>query len=153
MPIAAVVLLAAVWLLGLAIVAHHDPFGAADTDVWRWFTAHRSTGTTAIISALTVLFSPVWVGIWTVVVAAILGVADRSVLRATQVVLTVAAAGALCEILKLAVGRPRPPAAQQIGGPEVSLSFPSGHVSGTAALVLSVALALTAHFGIVFLTL
>ena len=131
--------LIAVWLLGLAIVAHHNPVAALDTSVWQWWVGHRSVGTTAVVSALTALFSPMWVGIWTVIAAGLLAVRDRWVLRAAQVVGTVAAVGVVCEIVKLAVNRTRPPVADQIGGPELSLSFPSGHVSGTAALAIGVA--------------
>ncbi|MEH3154613.1 MAG: phosphatase PAP2 family protein [Gordonia paraffinivorans] len=135
----------AVWLLGLAIVAHHDPVAGADTAVWRWWVQHRSPGTTAVVSAVTILFSPVWVGIWTIVAAGVLVVRDRVLVRAAQLVATVGAIGLLCEIVKLAVGRARPPVAQQIGGPEVTLSFPSGHVAGAAALALGLAAVVTAH--------
>ncbi|GAA1897252.1 phosphatase PAP2 family protein [Williamsia serinedens] len=137
--------LAAVWLLGLVITAHHNPVAAIDTSVWEWWAGHRSPGTTAVVSALTVMFSPVWIGIWTVIAAGFLAVVDRSVLRAAQVMATVVAVGAVCEIVKLAVGRARPPVASQIGGPELSLSFPSGHVSGTAALAIGFAVVVTAR--------
>ncbi|MBE7193294.1 MAG: phosphatase PAP2 family protein [Gordonia polyisoprenivorans] len=137
--------LAAVCLLGLSSVAHHNPVAALDTSVWQWWVGHRSAGITAVVSALTVMFSPVWVGIWAVVAAAFLAVRDRSVLRGTQVVGTVAAVGVVCEIVKLAVNRARPPAVDQIGGPELSLSFPSGHVSGTAALAIGTAVVVTAE--------
>lgn len=138
-------LLFLVWLLGVTIASHHNPFAGLDVAVGEWFVEHRSPGMTAIVSALTVIFSPVWVGMWTVISAAVLGVRDRSLPRATQVLMTVAMAGAMCEILKIAVGRARPPIAHQIGGTELSMSFPSGHVSGTAALTLGLAVALTAR--------
>ena len=133
-------LLLLVWILGLMIVSHHNPFAGADVAVWEWFVEHRSGGTTAAVSALTIMFSPVWVSIC----AGIIAVRDRSALRATQVVVTVALAGAMCEILKVAVARARPPVAQQVGGTELSLSFPSGHVSGFTALALGLAVAVTA---------
>lgn len=141
----AVLAAVSVWLLGLAIVAHHNPVATLDVTVWQWWMEHRSTGMTAIVSALTVMFSPVWVGIWTVVIAGFLVVRDRSVLRAAQLLATVAVVGVACEIVKVAVGRARPPVAHQIGGPELSLSFPSGHVSGTAALAIGVAVIVTAR--------
>lgn len=146
--VAGTALLLLVWLLGLTIVSHHNPFAATDLAVWRWFVEHRSSGVTAAVSALTAMFSPVWVGIWTAVSAAVLGVRDRSALRATQVIVTVALAGAMCEMVKVAVGRARPPVAQQVGGAELSLSFPSGHVTGTAALVFGLAVALTMRFSL-----
>lgn len=146
--VAGAALLLLVWLLGLMIVAHHNLFAGPDVAVWQWFVDHRSVGTTAVISALTTMFSPVWVGIWTMICAGILVVRDGSVVRAGRLIVTVGLAGALCEIVKIAVSRARPPVAQQVGGAELSLSFPSGHVSGTAALALGLAVTLTSGFSL-----
>ncbi len=139
----AVLLVMVVGVVGVAIAAHHNPAGFADTGVLNWMLAHRTGGVTSVATVLTDMFSPTWVGIWTVIAAAVLLVHDRTVVRGTALLGTVVAAGLGCELFKLAVNRSRPPRIDQVASPEVAMSFPSGHVTGTAALVFGVAVITT----------
>lgn len=138
------VLVAVVLGLGLAIAAHHDPAAGADSDTLRWFLGHRTPWATHLTTALSAVFAPTWVAIAAVVVAVGLIRRDRLLDRGARVLGTVAIAGALAEVFKLAVDRLRPPAFDQVGSPEAAMSFPSGHVTGTCALLLAAALTVTA---------
>ena len=101
----------------------------------RLHTPHR----TLVVDVAMQVFSPFAVAVWTALAAIILLVRDASVLRAVVLVSTVASAGALCVTLKVLAARPRPPVIDQVGVLETTYSFPSGHVAGTAALVVAVA--------------
>lgn len=101
----------------------------------RLHTPHR----TSVVDVAMQVFSPFAVAVWTALAAIILLVRDASVLRAVMLVATVASAGALCATLKVLVARPRPPVTDQVGVLETTYSFPSGHVAGTAALVVAAA--------------
>ena len=94
---------------------------------------------TLVLDVAVQVFSPCAVAVWTALAAIILLVRDASVLRAVMLVATVASAGALCATLKVLAARPRPPVIDQVGVLETTYSFPSGHVAGTAALVVAVA--------------
>ncbi|KXP01048.1 hypothetical protein AXK60_09545 [Tsukamurella pseudospumae] len=111
-----------------------------DSAVMNAIEPSRSAGVTSVVSVLTDLFSPVLIPVWALCVAGFLLFRDRRVQRAVTVLAAVAAAAAVAEMIKLVVGRPRPPAADQLGAHEATLSYPSGHVTGTAALLLAVAL-------------
>ncbi|MGU3291068.1 phosphatase PAP2 family protein [Williamsia sp. M5A3_1d] len=137
------VLVVVVLGLGLAIAVHHDPAAGADFSTLRWALDHRTPWATHLASALSAVFAPTWVAVAAVVVAGVLIWRDRLLDRGALVVAAVASAGALAEVFKVAVDRLRPPAVDQVGSPEAAMSFPSGHVTGTCALVLAVALAVT----------
>lgn len=137
------VLVAAVLGLGLAIAVHHDPAAGADSATLRWFLDHRTPWATHVTTALSTVFAPLWVAIAAVVVAVGLIRRDRLLDRGARVLGTVAIAGAVAEAFKLAINRLRPPAIDQIGSPGAAASFPSGHVTGTCALLLAAALTVT----------
>jgi undecaprenyl-diphosphatase len=138
------VLTAVVLGLGLAIAIHHDPAAGADSATLRWFLDHRTPSATHLATALSTMFAPLWVAVAAFLVAVGLVRRDRRLDRGARVVGAVAIAGALAEVFKLAVNRLRPPAVDQVGSPEAAASFPSGHVTGTAALLLATALTVTA---------
>ena len=94
---------------------------------------------TTAVDLVTLLFSPWAVTVWTALTAVILYVRDSNMLRAMVLVATVTVAGAVCEALKVLVARPRPPVADQLGVLETTYSYPSGHVTGAAALVIATA--------------
>ncbi|GAA1456982.1 phosphatase PAP2 family protein [Williamsia maris] len=136
-------LVAAVVLLGVAIALRFNPLGSVDHHVLNWMLDHRSTGVTSVATTVTDLFAPLWTGMWTVLAAAILVVLDRTLIRAITLLGTVALAGAVCELIKLAVDRLRPPKFDQVASPELAMSFPSGHVTGAAALLIGLAVIAT----------
>ncbi|TQC46029.1 phosphatase PAP2 family protein [Rhodococcus sp. WS4] len=110
------------------------PLTNADVPVTTWFVAHRSAAFDRAALFVTDLGSPAV----TVLLAGLCGVAlawhRRSVLPGVLVVGTVAAATTASTALKLVVERSRPALdLQEIL--ESDYSFPSGHVTGTAALL------------------
>lgn len=111
-----------------------------DSAVMSSIEASRTAGLTSVISVVTELFSPALVPVWALCVAGFLLYRDRRVQRAATVLVSVVGAAAVAEVIKLVVGRPRPPAADQVSAYEATLSYPSGHVTGTAALLIAVAL-------------
>ncbi|PXW28790.1 UNVERIFIED_CONTAM: undecaprenyl-diphosphatase [Williamsia faeni] len=142
-PAVGLVIVGLVVAVGVATVLHHNPFGAVDASVLEWMVSHRSSGGITVIAGVTGLFGPVWVVAWTAIAAVAFILFDRNAVRAITVVASVAVAGALGAILKLVFDRTRPPFVDQAATFEASQSFPSGHVTGTTALVLGLALAVT----------
>lgn len=142
-PVVAMLVIALVAGLGVAIAVGHNPMSGVDNSVLQWTIGHRSPAATTVMSGVTNLFGPAWVLTWTLLAAIALILYDDTVIRGVTVLSTVAVAGALGTLLKAVCHRTRPPLADQVSGYEVGKSFPSGHVTGTAALVFALALALT----------
>lgn len=122
-------------LTGLTIGVHtHGWVTGLDSPIMSWFVAHRSVGFNVAAAVIADLGSPAATAAAGLICGALLSWRARSVIPGVVVIGTVAAA-ALAEIaLKAVVGRPRTPAELQfpIGSDH---SFPSGHVTGTAALL------------------
>jgi undecaprenyl-diphosphatase len=134
---------AGVWLLmpaivgfiGLAIAAHVVRHGAAvDHAVLGWISEHRRVGLTTAAVAITNAGSPVAVAVLALLAGAILWWRRRSPLPGLVVIATVALAAGLSTLTKVLVGAQRPPRQLQLLI-EVDPSFPSGHVTGTMALL------------------
>jgi len=108
-----------------------------DESVTSWIVAHRTPVLDAVAVTVTNLGSPAATAALAVLVAAFLTWRTRSPLPGAVLVATVGAAAVSSTALKLLIGRSRPPAAvQQIV--ETDLSFPSGHVTGTATLAVMI---------------
>jgi undecaprenyl-diphosphatase len=137
------VLVAVVLGLGLAIAIHHDPAAGADSATLRWLLDHRTPWATHLATVVTAIFAPGWVAATSAAVAVVVVAHDRRLDRGVRVLAAVTVAGAIAEVFKVAVDRLRPPRIDQVGSPEVAMSFPSGHVTGTCALLLAVALTVT----------
>jgi membrane-associated phospholipid phosphatase len=119
----------------LGVVAHNAVAGtAADHAVLAWMVAHRHGWLTSIAIAVTNAASPVATGLLAVVAAAALWWRMRSPLPAVVVVATLGVAGAASTITKMIVVAHRPARSVQLVL-EADPSFPSGHVTGTLALV------------------
>ncbi|MDH6284394.1 phosphatase PAP2 family protein [Prescottella agglutinans] len=105
-----------------------------DGPVTSWFVAHRTSTLDGVAVAVTNLGSPAATVALAVVVAALLAWRAHSLIPAVVLIGTVGAASAASTVLKVLIGRDRPPAAvQKIV--ETDHSFPSGHVTGTATLL------------------
>lgn len=135
-----VVVLAAV---GLIIAG--GPTGI-DTSVMSAVEGMRDLNLTSVVSILTELFSPAIVPVWALIVAGVFLYRDRRLERASVVLGSVVGAAAVAEVIKIVVARPRPPAIDQLSAYEATLSYPSGHVTGTGALMVGTALAGTAAY-------
>ena len=139
----AVCVLAALVLgfVGLAVVAHRAQHGTnLDHAVLGWLIAHRHDGLTTAAVVITNAGSPrsMWL------LGAMAGVTlwvRRSPQTGIVVVATLALAYGLSTLTKTVVGAQRPPRVTQLLL-EVDPSYPSGHVTGTLALVGIVAVVL-----------
>lgn len=120
---------------GLGLVAHQARSGTAlDHTVLNAMLTHRSPTLTTWALIITTVFSPVGTGVLAVLAGAVVWWRSRSPRPALVVVGALAGAGAASTLTKLIVGAHRPPAAVQLIA-ETDGSFPSGHVTGTLALL------------------
>jgi undecaprenyl-diphosphatase len=108
--------------------------GRLDTATTSWLAAHRSLGLDVAATVITDFASPVAAAVAAVICAVLLWWWCGSVIAGVVVIGTVAAAAATTTALKAVVDRPRPPLRWQ-AVIETDPSFPSGHVTGTAALL------------------
>jgi membrane-associated phospholipid phosphatase len=99
-----------------------------------WLVGHRSFGLDVAATVVTDFGSPVATAAEGAVWAIVLCWLSRSLVPSVVVIGTVGAAAAACTALKVVVERPRPPL-QWEALLETDPSFPSGHVTGTAALL------------------
>lgn len=128
---------------GIGLFLRHGPT-RVDSAVLNAVESTRETGMTHVVSLLSDVFSPTLVPVWALCAAGYLLFKDRRVHRAAAVLASVVGAAAVAEVIKIVVVRPRPPALDQIPAYEATMSFPSGHVTGTAALLIALALVGTA---------
>ena len=132
--------LGALTLLGslfvvLALIAQHAATGTAlDHAVLDAMIHHRHPALTWWAIAVTEIGSPVGVGALTLLCSAVLWRRLASPWPALVVVGAVAGAGILSTAIKIIVGAHRPPLSVQLIT-ETDPSFPSGHVTGTLALL------------------
>ncbi|WP_286274971.1 phosphatase PAP2 family protein [Mycobacterium antarcticum] len=120
--------------VGLGVVAHHVRHGTAlDHAVLGWMVEHRGDGLTTAAVVITNAGSPVAMAALAALAGAMLWW-RRSARTAIVVVATLACAAGVSTLTKTLVGAQRPPLVTQLLL-EVDHSYPSGHVTGTLALV------------------
>lgn len=125
----------AIALAGLAVhVREHGWLTGWDQPVTSWFTGHRTPALDTAAVVVTDLGSPVATAALAIVAGALLAWRTQSPRPAIILIGTVGAAAAASTGLKLLLARDRPPTAIQLVT-ETDYSFPSGHVTGTAALL------------------
>lgn len=130
-----------VGFVGLALVAHRVQDGTAlDHALLDWLVAHRHHGLTTAAIVVTNAGSPGSMWPLAVIAGAILS-ARYSPLTGIVVLATLASAYGLSTLTKTVAGAQRPPRATQLLL-EIDPSYPSGHVTGTLALVGIVAVVL-----------
>lgn len=130
---AALVLLAG--FLGLAAFACRAHTGTAlDHGVLDLFVAHRQSWLTTVAIVITDVGSPAAIVALAFVAAALIWWRMRATLTAAVVLGTVGVPSLVSTATKVVVGSDRPPAAIQLLA-ETDRSFPSGHVTGTVALL------------------
>jgi membrane-associated phospholipid phosphatase len=118
----------------LAVVAHRAKHGTAlDHAVLDWLIEHRYRGLTIAAIVITDAGSPVVMTLLAVAAAVVLWL-RHSPRTGFVIVATLAVATGLSTLTKAVVGAQRPPRATQLLL-EVDSSYPSGHVTGTLALV------------------
>jgi undecaprenyl-diphosphatase len=127
-------------------VSVHGPPTALDRVVTAWLVAHRSPELDGVALGVTNVFGPAETVIAAVVLAVVVAVGQRRLFSGLIVVATVGGASAACWLVKLLIARPRPPVEIQ-RTLEVDYSFPSGHVTGTTALMGMVLVAVSLSAG------
>jgi membrane-associated phospholipid phosphatase len=131
----------------LGVVAHHASAGTAwDHTVLGWMVHHRRPGLTSTAIAVTNLGSPVGVAVIAAVAAAVSWWRLGSARPAILIIATLALAGAVSTLTKIIVGAHRPVSTVQLVV-ETDPSFPSGHVTGTLALLGALAVVTAHHRG------
>src|SRR4051794_15346210 len=124
-----------VGFLGLAVLAHDVRHGTAlDHNVLGWMIEHRSEGLTTAALVVTNAGSPGAMALLAMLASVILWWRRRTPLPGLVVIAPRAVASGSSTLTKAVVGAQRPPRHVQLLL-EVDPSFPSGHVTGTLALV------------------
>ncbi|WP_415977499.1 phosphatase PAP2 family protein [Rhodococcus sp. 077-4] len=129
----------------LAVSVHNDGWlTAVDGPVTGWFVGHRTPTLDSVAIAITNAGGPPETAAAGLLIAALLVWRTKRYAPALVLLGTVVAASIACTVLKYVVGRDRPPVALHLVA-ETDHSFPSGHVTGTASLLLMTALVLGAR--------
>ncbi len=125
-----VISVAGLWLFGgiTEDVIHHDPLTQFDMALLDWMRAHATPAGYAIFNAITLLGSPVTMSVLAIGVSLLLAARREWILLGGWLA-AFAGGGLLDEVLKLVIGRPRPPYAAAFLH-HYSWSFPSGHAMG-----------------------
>ncbi len=125
-------------LMGLVVIAlqvsQHGWLVDVDNAVTAWLVGHRTPAANQIALMVTNAFGPAETACAAALVAAVAVVRFRCFLSGLTVVVAVGGASALCTAMKLLLARNRPPVGIQ-ETLETDYSFPSGHVTGTVALI------------------
>jgi undecaprenyl-diphosphatase len=114
-------------------VHNHSRVTRFDAPTMSWFAAHQSAKLDWVAAVITDLGSPGATAAAGLLCGAVLAWQARSVLPGAVIIGTVAAAWAAETALKALVDRPSTPAELQLTS--ATHTFPSGHVTGTGALL------------------
>ena len=114
-------------------VNNHSRVTKFDAPTMAWFAAHQSAKLDWVAAVITDLGSPGATAAAGLLCGAVLAWQARSVLPGAVIIGTVAAAWAAEAALKALVDRPSTPAELQLTS--ATHTFPSGHVTGTGALL------------------
>lgn len=134
---AALVLVGAVlFSFALAGVLEKDGLVSLDEPVRSWLVSQRSELLTAVMIFLAVVFGPVALPIIILVVTVVWGIAEKHMWRPMLLAGAMLTGVALAQVIGRSVGRQRPPLDLMLFGPDVTFSFPSGHVLGASDFLL-----------------
>jgi undecaprenyl-diphosphatase len=108
-----------------------------DQDVMASMSALRHPAVTAVAQLITG-FGSLWpVTLFSIVVALVVGYRARRLLEPAVMLAAVEVSTQLVQLLKIAIGRARPPLDAMLGAPVFDFSFPSDHTAtGTVVYVL-----------------
>ena len=135
------VLGAAGWAFGILVqdVVGGDDAARLDLPIVRYLAEHRTAWLTTTMRDIT------WVGSTVVLIPLVLAIGieahrrTRTWTALTQLVLSLGGAIALYELIKPLVGRPRPHVGQLVST-ATGYAFPSGHVTQTTAVAVTLAI-------------
>lgn len=118
-------------------VLEREAFEGIDTPLITWFSENRTEGVSVAMEWITHAFGPIVLPILIAVGCGVWGWRTKSWRDPVLVVSAMIFATLTSTVVKMIVERPRPDEALQlVPGFETSFSFPSGHTTGAATLVL-----------------
>lgn len=118
-------------------VLENEAFQPYDQPLVEWLADHRTSAATTAMTVITNVFGPVLLPVLIAVGAAAWGWRTRTWLDPALLVGAMVLATVISMVVKLLIGRARPEESFQLTpGLEESFSFPSGHTTGAATLVL-----------------
>lgn len=130
------VLGAGLFVFALAGVLGRDGLTGMDEPARAWLVGQRSEPLTAVMIFLAIVFGPVALPIIVLVVTVVWGTAAKHAWRPLLLAGAMLTGVALAQIIGRSVGRQRPPVDLMLFGPDVTFSFPSGHVLGACDFLL-----------------
>lgn len=143
--ILAVLSAAALGLLLWGVLAHNG-LTLADPAIATFVAGHRLAWLTPVIELVTWLGSSFFIVPFGVVVGGYLWRRRRGRRPLAMMAVAFLGAAGLYDIVKPAVGRARPTAALQVGGPDIGNAFPSGHATQTISFYGMLAVVLIASY-------
>ncbi|MBT2535527.1 phosphatase PAP2 family protein [Arthrobacter sp. ISL-69] len=130
------VLGAGLFLLTLTDVLGRDGLIGLDEPARSWLVGQRTESMTGVMIFLAIVFGPVALPIIILVVTVVWGIAAKHAWRPLLLAGAMLTGVALAQIIGRSVGRQRPPLDLMLFGPDVTFSFPSGHVLGACDFLL-----------------
>ncbi len=127
---------AGLFVLTLSDVLGRDGLTGLDEPARAWLLSQRSEPLTAVMIFLAIVFGPVALPIIILVVTVAWGLAAKHAWRPLLLAGAMLTGVALAQIIGRSVGRQRPPLDLMLFGPDVTFSFPSGHVLGACDFLL-----------------
>ncbi|MEO5319416.1 phosphatase PAP2 family protein [Arthrobacter sp. CC3] len=124
------------FLLTLTDVLGRDGLTGLDEPARSWLVTQRSEPITALMIFLAIVFGPIALPIIVLVVTVVWGIAAKHAWRPLLLAGAMLTGVALAQIIGRSVGRQRPPLDLMLFGPDVTFSFPSGHVLGACDFLL-----------------
>ena len=129
----------AIVVLVLGAVAKTGPVASFDLRVDEHIAAHdRTSVLTSLAKAVTIIATPETIGVGLMILLPLILVLARRRLDALRVFCMVGGAFALAEVGKKLIGEHRPPASLQAMAADSGASYPSGHTTVAAVLVVAV---------------
>jgi undecaprenyl-diphosphatase len=123
----------------LGDVLGHDGFATIDKPFADLMESVRSPGTTSVMIVLAIVFGPIVLPIFALVVVIAWSFFAKHIWRPLLLAGGMLTGLILIQVITRVVGRDRPPIDQMLFGPDLTPSFPSGHVMGASDFLLLIA--------------
>lgn len=112
---------------------------AADQPLLSWLIDTRVPVLIGVLGVITTLANPLWFTVIVIVVTLSWGLLKKEVWRPLLLALSMGLVALTSTFVKLAIGRPRPPARDMLFGISTSFSFPSGHALAAGVFFIGLA--------------
>lgn len=121
------------------MVDRGDGLVIADQPLLSWLLVERIPVLTGVLGVITTLANPLWFTVIVIVLSLSWGLLKREVWRPLLLALAMGLVALTSTFVKLAIGRPRPPARDMLFGISTSFSFPSGHALAAGVFFIGLA--------------